>query len=154
MRLAVLFGGLILSGSLAGPTSAQQQDVADVIKARQDQMKALGAEFRIINEALKSATPDRAAIAAAGERMAETIKNTNALYPPGTGPESGLATRALAVVWSQHLDFNRSGDSSIAEAAKFRQTAVDGDLDQVKVGFKALTDTCIACHTKFRAEEK
>jgi len=154
MRFVLGVFGLLLGVALAGPASAQKPATADIIKSRQDQMKALGADFRIISDALKADSPDTAAIAAASQRIADVIKGTNAYYPPGTGPESGLKTRAMAEVWSQNADFNRAGDFSIAEAARFRQTAGSGDIMTVRAGFKALTDSCVACHVKFRAEEK
>lgn len=154
MRVALGAVGLFLGVALAGAASAQQPSAADVIKSRQDQMKALGADFRIVSDALKADSPDTAAIAAASQRIADVIKGTNAYYPPGTGPESGLKTRAMAEVWSQNADFNRAGDFSIAEAARFRQAAGSGDATTIRAGFKALTDSCVACHAKFRAEER
>ena len=154
MRVALGVVGLFLGVALAGAAAAQQPKAADVIKSRQDQMKALGADFRIISDALKADSPDRTAIAAASQRIADVIKGTNAYYPPGTGPESGLKIRAMAEVWSQSAEFNRAGEFSIAEAAKFLQTAGNGDIMTVRAGFKSLTDSCVACHVKFRAEEK
>lgn len=147
-------GALLVAGALAGAAPAQAQSAGDAIKARQDQMKAMGGDFRIINEALKTPAPDAAAIAAAGARIDAAIKNTNDLYPAGSGPESGLKTRAMAEVWSQNAEFRRLGEASIAEAATFSRTAAGGDIAAVRAGFKALTDSCVACHAKFRAEEK
>jgi cytochrome c556 len=154
MRFATIFSAIFVIGALAGRVLAQENELAEIIKSRQDQMKALGADFAIINSALKADAPDAAIIAEASKRIAEVIKDTKALYPVGTGPASGLKTRAKAEIWSQNGEFNRADDESIAEAQRFLQTAAAGDVNAVKAGFKALTDSCVACHVKFRAEEK
>ncbi|MGE3476742.1 MAG: cytochrome c [Rhodospirillaceae bacterium] len=148
--LGVVLAGIVLTGAAA----AQQKAPADVIKARHEQMKALGADFKTINDALKTDAPAVAAIAAAGKHMAETIKGLNALYPAGTGPDSGVKTRALPEIWLQNAAFKSAADASEAESVKFAVTATVGNVEAIKTGFKALTDSCVACHNKFRAPEE
>ncbi len=151
------FSGLVIVVSsivMAGAASAQQKGPAEVIKARQDQMKALGGDFKIINDALKTDSPNISAIGAAAKHIAETIKGLNALYPAGTGPDAGLKTRAMPEIWLQNAAFKTAGEASEAEAVKFAVTAAVGNVETVKTGFKALTDSCVACHTKFRAPEE
>lgn len=151
MRLRALAGILTLSAGLGVAFAAAP---AEVIKARQDQMKALGAEFRVINEALKNSAPDAAAIAVAGKKIAEQIKGTAAFYPAGSGPESGVKTRALAEIWAQPDVYRKAADASVAEAGRFEKTAAGGDLAAIRSGFKALTDSCVSCHDKFRGPEE
>lgn len=148
--LGVAFAGIVLTGAAA----AQQKGPAEIVKARQEQMKALGADFRIISDALKTNAPDAAAISAAGKRIADAIKDVNAQYPAGTGADSGVKTRALPDIWLQNAAFKGAGDASVAESVKFAQTAAGGNVEAVKAGFKALTDSCVACHNKFRAPEE
>ncbi len=148
--LGVVFASLVVTGA----ATAQQKAPAEVIKARQEQMKAMGADFKIINDALKTDAPSVAAISAAGKRIAETIKGLNALYPAGTGPDSGVKTRALPEIWTQNAAYKSAADASESETIKFTVTATVGNVDAIKTGFKALTDSCVACHNKFRGPEE
>jgi cytochrome c556 len=149
LSVLAICAGLVTQAMAAAPATP-----ADVIKVRQEQMKALGADFKIINDSLKTDAPDKAAIAGAGKRIAEQIKGMAALYPAGSGPESGVKTRALPEIWAQAAAFKNAADATIAESAKFALVADAGNLDAVKTGVKALTDSCVGCHMKFRGPEE
>lgn len=154
MTLRSVMGVALVGVVLTSAVVAQQKSPEDIIKGRQEQMKALGADFRIINEALKADAPDLAAISAAGKRIADAIKDVNTRYPAGTGPESGIKTRAKAEIWLENAAYRKAGEVSVAESAKFSATAAAGNVEAVRAGFKALTGTCVACHDKYRGPEE
>lgn len=154
MRAAgALFIAAALSGA-AGIAMAQQKGPTDVIKARQEVMKGLGADFKIVNDQLKTAAPDKAAIAAAVKKIADSGKDVGMRFPAGTGTEAGIKTRAKPEIWSQGADFKAAADAFVTVSAKFSQVAAAGDIEAIKGEAKLMGDACGGCHKKFRAPEE
>ena len=151
--LSVLFIGAGLIGT-AGIAAAQQKGPADVIKARQEVMKGLGAAFKIVNDQLKTEAPDKAAIAEAVKKIADASKDVGTRFPAGTGTEAGVKTRAKAEILSQGADFKASADTFVAVSAKYLQVVSAGNMDAIKGEAKSMGDACGGCHKKFRAPEE
>lgn len=153
MRFVKTTGMLLVGAMLAGSMgiAMAQKSPADMVKSRQDAMKALGADYKIINDSLKTDAPDKMAIAGAAKRIADGGKNILSLFPVGTGAEAGVKTRAKAEIWAQPAEFKAAEAKSAAASTKFVQVAAGGSLDAIKAGFKDLTDGCGACHMPFRA---
>lgn len=133
---------------------AQQKAPADIIKARQDLMKALGADFKIINDQLKTESPDKAAISTAIKRIADNSKGVADRFPAGTGKEAGVKTRALPEIWTQMADFKTAADALATASAKFVPVAAGGDIEAIKGEAKALGGACGGCHRKFRVPDE
>lgn len=146
-KAGVLLVGAVLAGA-AGMAMAQQ---ADIIKARQEKMKAIGGDFKIINDTLKTDAPDKAAIAGAAKKIADNGKDVGAWFPKGSGEEAGVKTRAKADIWAKPADFKASADKFVMVSAKFAKTAAAGDMDAIKAGAKELGEGCSGCHMPFRA---
>ncbi|MBX7199112.1 MAG: cytochrome c [Rhodospirillaceae bacterium] len=149
--------GVLLAGALlycGGGAALAQKSPADTIKARQDAMKSMGSNLKAINEQLKGATPDAAAIKTAVAGISTTGKDIAAWFPAGTGPDSGVKTRAKAEIWSDAAGFKAAADSFVAGNAKFMPIAAAGNIDTIKADLKAFTDGCGGCHMKFRAPEE
>jgi cytochrome c556 len=123
------------------------------IEARQDGYKAIGRNFKAINDQLKTDAPDLEAIQGAAAAMAEASAGMADWYPAGTGPESGVKTEALAVIWEDPDDFSaKISDYEIALAALQAATAT-GDFAAIGAAAQATGPTCGACHDKFRLDD-
>ncbi len=146
-KAVVLLVGAVLVGG-AGVAMAQQ---ADIIKARQEKMKAIGADFKIINDTLKTDAPDVKAIAGAAKKIADSGKDVGMWFPKGTGEEAGVKTRAKADIWAKPAEFKAASDKFVAASGKFATIAAAGNLDAIKAGAKELGEGCGGCHMPFRA---
>ncbi len=149
--------GVVLAGALlycGGGAALAQKSPADTIKARQEAMKSWGGNLKTINEQLKGATPDVAAIKTAMAGVSANAKDVASWFPAGTGPDSGVKTRAKAEIWSQAGDFKAAADGFVAGTAKFSGVVAGGNVDTIKADLKAFTDGCGGCHMKFRAPEE
>lgn len=146
-KAAVLLVGVAL---VSGATVAIAQQ-ADIIKARQEKMKGIGAEFKIINDTLKTDAPDVKAIGAAAKKIADSGKDVGMWFPKGTGEEAGVKTRAKADIWAKPADFKAAADKFVAASGKFATVAAAGNLDAIKAGAKELGESCGGCHMPFRA---
>lgn len=149
--------GVMLAGVLlycGGGAALAQKSPADTIKARIDAMKSMGGNLKTVNEQLKGATPDAAAIKMAVAGISTTGKDVASWFPAGTGPESGVKTRAKAEIWSDAAGFKAAADSFVAGNAKFSTVVAGGNIDAIKADLKAFSDGCGGCHMKFRAPEE
>lgn len=63
-------------------------------------------------------------------------------------------TRAKEEVWSKRDEFNQAVNKNQEAAEAFLKTVNSGDASARTESFKALTDSCKACHEKFRSEEE
>ena len=149
----VLLIGAVISGAM-GSAMAQQKSPTDVIKARQELMKGFGADFKIINDQLKTDAPDKAAISAAIKRIADNGKDVGSRFPAGTGAEAGIKTRAKPEIWAQAADFKTASDTLASASAKYLQVVSTGNMDSIKAEAKSLGDACGGCHKKYRVPEE
>lgn len=144
--------GVLLAAS--ADMALAQQKPADAIKARQEAMKALGGDSKIINNALKTDAPDKAAVADAFHRIADKGKHVEMLFPKGSGPESGMKTRAKAEIWSDAAGFKTAADTFIAVTADLAKVSASSSVDDLKAAQKKMNDACGGCHKPFRAPEE
>ncbi|MSO73010.1 MAG: cytochrome c [Rhodospirillaceae bacterium] len=157
MRFVQVAGMLFIGAGVFGAVGvamAQQKGPTDIIKARQELMKGFGASFKIVNDQLKTEAPDKAAIAEAVKKIADTGKDVGSRFPAGTGAEAGIKTRAKPEIWSQAADFKASADTFVAASAKYLQVVSAGNMDAIKGEAKSLGDACGGCHKKFRVPEE
>lgn len=145
-----------------GPIAFAQNTPAQIVKERQDAMKAnWSGYYKDIAQTLRSPNPDLALVATKAAAGAEHVKKFNDLFPPGTGRETVPATRAKPEVWSQRADFVAALKALVDASNAMAADARKGDLEKVKLDWTATAKACGACHGgpeksggKFRFEEK
>ena len=140
------FFGLALAAALfagcAGTVIAA--DAATAITTREAAMKAVAkASITLRNPASSPAD-----IRAAGKTISDQTKIFAANLAKGTGPESGVKTKALATVWSDPKGFKAELDKALAASNALAK--VGDDPAAIKAAAKAVTDTCTSCHDKYR----
>ena len=108
------------NASVSGGVTAKEQ-----IKTRQAQLKKMGKAFKTISDELKASSPDRAKIRTAAATLPRSAKGMGSWFPSGTGPEAGIKTAALPVIWSNKQDFNAKVtamlDAATKQAAQIRR---------------------------------
>ncbi len=152
-RPVALVLGLALSFAAVGGVAVAAVDAGKVITSRIDSYKKIGKAFKDINDGLKADAPDAKAIAAQAKTMKDLSGHIPSWFPKGTGPETGLKTRAKADIWTDWATFAASAKSLNAESAKLETIAKGGNIDAIKAQVKATGGACKTCHDKFRGPE-
>ncbi len=139
---------------VCGAAFAQALQGADAVKARQSNFKAMGKDFKGINEQLKTDKPDLAAIKIAAADVKAYAAQLPSWFPKGSGPETGLKMQAKAVIWTDGQTFATAAHNFQVEAAKLAAlSAASTDLVALRAQVKATGKTCGACHDKFREKD-
>ena len=134
--------------------AAQAQDApADAVKYRQTVMKTLVGHLGAIGAIAKgevSNTSHAPSHAAAILAITEMLPD---LFPAGTGPDSGVKTRASAAMWQDTDKLQQIIAQSMAEAEKLVEVASAGDPGAIGAQLGSLgKNACGACHTAFRSQ--
>jgi len=140
-------------GLAAGGTALAAVDAAKVEHDRHENFHKIGAAFKVVNDQLKADKPDTGAIAAQAHIVRELAPQIPTWFPAGSGPESGVKTRAKPEIWSDKAGFAAAAKGLEAESAKLETIARAGDLEAVKIQVKAVGGACKTCHDKFRGPE-
>lgn len=152
--LAACGGGDAPAASDAGTEMlANGMTVKAQIEARQEGFKAIGKNFKTINDQLKTDAPDLAAIEEAVGVMVDTGAGIGDWFPEGTGPESGVETDALPAIWENRDDFDTKAMDAQAALAAFKTAVETGDVATISAAVRTTGGTCKACHDEYRAED-
>jgi len=150
-------GVVLVGAALLIPASfsvAQQLGAAEIIKARQEHLKAVGKAAKAISDQLKSGTPDKAVVLSNAAEIDKTLKDLPTWFPKGSGPEAGVKTAAKPEIWAQPDEFRKAYDTAQAAADKFVQVATAGDAAATGTAFVSLGMACNGCHKPFRVKQE
>lgn len=159
MTAAALVGVAACNRGEAPPANQAVSDsggeggVAETIRNRQAAFKEMGKASKAIGDQLKAGSPSLPAIQAAAQQLSTYAPQILEWFPAGSGPESGIRTRAKADVWSNQEGFGNAAANFIAEAETFKAVANTGDLAAIRAAQPALGNACRNCHDRFRAPE-
>jgi cytochrome c556 len=131
--------------SLSGGIVAVAQAQADVIKARQDNRKALNSVGREAFKIIK-AEGDLAELAVQANKMAELNKAFGALFPPGSDTGDTLAAPAI---WTDRAGFDAMNKASVDATLKLAELAKAGDRSGVAEQSKVVGKSCGECHRAY-----
>ena len=129
---------------------AAAPNIAAAVNARKANYKEIGGGFKTINDELKSGSPDMNAVRPVARDIATRAASTLKFFPRGSGPESGLPTRAKAEIWANQADFVRIQQQMIAAANELNSAATAGDIGRMQSARATLGGTCKSCHDRFR----
>jgi cytochrome c556 len=150
---AVVLGAGTLLLDLGGVAIAATPAITDVITKRQANYKEIGGAFKGINDEIKSGSPDANTLRPLAKDLAARAAVTLKFFPRGSGPESGVKTRAKADIWASQAEFVGIQQKMIAAATQLSAAATAGDAKGVTAARDALGGTCKSCHERFRAPE-
>ena len=151
-RFGLIFGGLALAAVVAGAGFAQAQGAfADVIAARQAGMKQNGANMGAIKKGL-DAGGDLTSLASNAQGIADFGRKIGASFPTGSGPESGVKTRAMPEIWVSKADFEKAAANLVTQADTLMAALKANDKAAATAAFGATGGTCGACHRTFQAK--
>lgn len=142
----------ILAGAFVGlialAASSQVYAQANINEKRQQAMKDMSAA----NKAIKAAVEEKnyATVEAKAKDVMGTADKLVGLFPAGSTTGK---TKARAEIWDKSDDFGKATKNLSKAAGELIAAAKAGDDTAVGTKFKALGDTCGACHKPFRAEK-
>jgi cytochrome c556 len=141
---------VLLSGGLALQVVAQ--DPAEIVKKRQDAMKANGGDMKAINEFLEKGVGTADDVKAKAGSIKEHSALIVGLFPAGTGMDDGVGkTGAKKEIWEKPDEFKAAADNLGTLAGKLEEAAATGDKQQMADAFGALgKNGCGGCHQTFR----
>jgi cytochrome c556 len=123
------------------------------MEARELHMKDLGGSFKSVKDQLKSPSPNLALIRLAAQEVQYASDDLPSWFPVGSGPETGVETRAFPEVWKDTEGFATAAKQFQTEAAALNETAKGSDLDAIQSRASAVGRTCGGCHDTYREEE-
>ena len=148
-KTSIVTIAVVLALTAGGAVAAT---VGETIAARQAGFKQLGGAFKGLNDELKADAPDKAKLTAFAKTMNTQARLVPTWFPKGSGPESGVKTKAKANIWTDGAKFAAAGKGLQTETAKLQTIAASGDLDALRAQVRATGGACKSCHEPFRAE--
>lgn len=137
--------------ALLGATAHAESDPEDIIKYRQNVMKANGAYAAAASAIIQGKVGYKKDLADHAKALAAINRDVAALFPKGSDFGD---TKALDGVWSKRTDFEKRAKDAQAKSAAFAKTVAAGDTKNYGPKLKELADSCKACHKDYRKEEK
>lgn len=127
--------------------------VKEQIEARQEQLKNIGKAFKTISDQLKAGSPDIAQIQTAAASVPKEALGMADWFPEGSGPESGVETDALPIIWEDKADFDEKVTAMQDAAAQLDAVAQGGDVAAIAAAFQTTGGKCKDCHDKYRLDD-
>lgn len=132
---------------------ALAQGAPGVIQTRQANYKQIGAAMKGINEQVHADAPDLAIVRRNSALLLHFAPQVLTWFPAGSGPEAGVRTRALPVIWSDRAGFRRAGAGLLVATRYLDAAARSGDLARIRAAVPEVAHACSNCHDTYRAPE-
>jgi cytochrome c556 len=120
-----------------------------VVKERMDMMDAIAKNMKAISERIKNKS-DLSEIKAEAEAIAGHSPHIIHLFPKGSMQKP---TAARAAIWQNWSDFENIARAMEIESGKLAKLNTD-DFSALTAQVQAVSQTCSACHTKYRVKKK
>lgn len=146
---AAMAGAIVLS--LSGGLALVAQAQSDVVKARQENRKALSAAGREIRRLMQDSNGDLNAIADQANKMAALDKAFAGLFPPDSDKDA--KTLAAPAIWSDRAGFDAANQRATDAALKLATLAKDGKRDALADQYRELGKTCGECHRSYTTKD-
>jgi cytochrome c556 len=133
-------------------TAAWAATPAQTIEARQANFKQMGRAFKAINDQLKQSAPDMATIRSNAGIIVQSAGRVHSGFPRGTGPEAGVKTEALPIIWQRGRDFQSHANQLVAAARNLQRVAAGNDINAIKAAVPGLGGACKGCHDTYKGK--
>jgi cytochrome c556 len=153
MRQWLLIGTAALGVVGVAIAQTPARTPAQLIQNRQAGYKQINAAFRAVLEQSRASEPDLAAIRQHSATIARLAPRVSGWFPRGTGPETGVRTRAKAEIWTNPEAFRSASVNLVVAARRLDAAARGSDMAAIRAAFQALGRSCSGCHDQFRGPE-
>ena len=114
----------------------------------------MAAAVKGINDQLHASSPSVMAIRRNSTVILRFAPQVLRWFPPGTGPEAGVRTRARPEIWTNPGGFTSAGARLLVAARDLDSAARRGDPNAIRAAMSGLTHACSNCHDDFRGPEE
>lgn len=141
-------------GVATAAMSVQAQDAPeDLIKSRQAVMRIFASSLTGLGNVAQGKVSQPGHMANYANSLASVAAILPDMFPAGTGPESGVETRALPAIWDDPAGVQEVLGVTNAAVTALVAAAEAGDAAAVGAALGDLgKNGCGACHTKYRAQ--
>jgi cytochrome c556 len=136
--------------SLSGGVAVVAQAQSDVIKARQENRKALTGVGRELKR-LIDANADAAQIVEQTNKAVELNKAFAGMFPPGS--DKGGDTLAAPSIWTDRAGFDAADKASNDAFLKLAELAKAGDRAGVNAQYGVAGRSCGECHRNYTTSD-
>ena len=126
---------------------------ADIITARHAAFKDMGKAMKPMREELKGGSPKIEVFKANAPALLAAAAKLEHAFPKGTGPEAGVKTEALPVIWEKNADFTKLMGELQTKARALDAAAKGNDVGKVAAATQSLGETCKSCHQTFKKKD-
>ena len=149
LRPVVLFFTGVMG---TGAVLAQALPPKAAVENRINRYRELGAAFKTINDQAKSGALVKITARLSARTISAAARDQFQWFPAGSGPESGVKTKAKAAIWVNAAGFKQAQTAFQRDADLMAKAVEGGNLAAVQAQAKVLGQTCGACHRSFREE--
>jgi cytochrome c556 len=149
LRSLVLVGSILCSTLVARAAD----DPKDVVRYRQQVMKAMGASLKSLSAIAKGDVSYRQHAKVHAQELAQLSQLMVDLFPEGTGPTTPRS-EAKAEIWTKPEAF-RAATKELEKETRLLLTAAEADdLGTLKSVLLRVNGSCSNCHHSFRVENE
>lgn len=145
---------LLICACITATAFAQFRKPEDSIKYRQGVMQVMDFHFyRQVGSMANGRIPFDPKAAAHSAAVVATMASLPwSAFLPGTDSGKSDKTDAKPAIWSDPAKFKDLGEKMQAQVVKLQAAANAGDLEALKVAYRATSNACKACHDAFTTQ--
>jgi len=133
------------------PTILRAAEPEDIIKYRQNVMKANGAHLAAAAAIIQGKVDYKNQLDAHVRALQTFTSDIPALFPKGSDFGN---TRAKDAVWNNRAEFDKRAKNLKDKIAAFAKAVKSGNHEAMLSTFKDVGEDCKACHKDFRKKEE
>ena len=141
---------LVAAGVTA--TAAWAGTPAETILARQANFKQMARAFKAVSDQLKQSAPDVTTIRTSAGIILQSAERVHSGFPRGTGPEAGVKTAALPLIWQRGRDFQGHANQLVTAARNLQRVSAGNDINAIKAAVPGLGSACKGCHDTYKGK--
>jgi cytochrome c556 len=148
MRVFICMFGLAVALMPSALAHENHDHATGVVKERMVAMEAMAKHMKAISERIKEKR-DLSAVKGEAEAVAKLASHITHLFPPGSTQHP---TAARSTVWQSWPDFERLAKATEAASTRLAAAKADDGSGLAKEA-RAVSQTCLACHEKYRVRK-
>ena len=143
--------GLLLALPIA--TAAIAATPSQYISSRQAGYKQIAKANKGVLDALRGESPSMPAVAANARILVGYADKIHSWFPRGSGPESGVKTKALPAIWTDPGGFKKSAQAFRISSRQLFVAARQNNVPAVKAAAAQVGASCKSCHQSYRVRD-
>jgi cytochrome c556 len=148
--LLAAFALILVGKTSGGAQAAAPADSSTAIATRKTNFNELEDAVRALRKELDHPAPNFTQVLERARFIEMLSRRLPDWFPSGTGPESGVSTRALADIWQQPDEFRQAAAGFAAQAIALEAAASRSDTPITEQRIRDMGRSCQACHDQFR----